>query len=464
MKKTIALAAVAGSVILMAATIDLNQLDNYAGQTRPAYIQKDNTPGNNLLTDKGATLGRVLFYDKNLSADNSIACGSCHQQRFAFGDTALRSNGINGGLTGRHTMRLVNARFGNEVKFFWDERAASLEAQTTQPIQNHVEMGFSGTNGDLDLDSLIRKLETISYYETLFTFVYGDADITETRIQQALAQFVRSIQSFDAKYDIGRAQVPNDAAPFPNFTQQENMGKNLFLAPPPNGAGCQGCHRAPEFDIDPNSLNNNVIGVFDAPGQTDLTNTRAPSLRDLVNPDGTLNGPLMHDGSISTLAALIDHYDHIVLNPANTNLDPRLVGPGGQGQNLQLNQTQKDALIAFLKTLTGSNLYTDPKWSDPFDENGNLTLVPATASVNESMEVNIRLFPNPTAGWITVDVPAGTYRLEVYDAAGRRLGAQTVYPQQTLDLSALPDGLLVFRITDAGTGETFVKKIIKNHP
>lgn len=463
MKKTIALSAAIGSIALMAATLDLNQLDNYTTQTRPAYIQKDNTPGNNPITDKGATLGRVLFYDKNLSANNSISCGSCHKQQFAFGDTAVQSRGLSGGLTDRHTMRLVNARFGNEAKFFWDERAASLEIQTTQPIQNHVEMGFSGDNGDPDLDSLIRKLEEIDYYQTLFTFVYGDAQITENRIQRALAQFVRSIQSFDAKYDIGRAQVPNDAAPFPNFTQQENMGKGLFLAPPPNGAGCQGCHQAPEFDIDPNALNNNVIGVAGNPGLIDLTNTRAPSLRDVVNPGGSLNGPLMHDGSLLGLPALIDHYNLIALNAANTNLDPRLVGPNNQGQSLQLNPTQKDALVAFLRTLTGSNIYTDPKWSNPFDANGNLTLIPATSSVDETQELEIRLFPNPSLGYVTIDVPAGNYRIEIYDAAGRRLRAETVYPQQTLDLTGLPDGLLLFRVSNTDIRQEIVKKIIKNH-
>ena len=78
-----------------------------------------------------------LFYDKNLSIDNSISCASCHQQAAAFGDLATVSTGVDG-VTGRHSMRLAYARFGNEDRFFWDERAPSLEAQTTQPIQDHV--------------------------------------------------------------------------------------------------------------------------------------------------------------------------------------------------------------------------------------------------------------------------------------------------------------------------------------
>jgi len=314
----------------------------------------------------------VLFYDKNLSANNTIACASCHKQAFAFGDTARLSVGLNGGLTGRHAMRLANARFGNEVKFFWDERATSLEDQTTHPIQDFTEMGFSGTGGQPGFDSLVNKLQNIGYYDTLFTLAFGSSAINEDRIQRALAQFVRSIQSFDSKFDAGLATTNNLGAPFPNFTPQENQGKNLFVAPPPaGGAGCQGCHAAPEFDVDPNSLNNGVLATAANPAVLDLTNTRAPSLRNLFNPGGTLNGPLMHNGNFATIQAVIDHYNLVPQNPANTNLDPRLAGPGG---NLQLTQNEKNALEAFLRTLTGTDVYTNPKWSNPFNADETLDL------------------------------------------------------------------------------------------
>lgn len=361
--------------------IDLNTLEDYADQPIPDYILKDNSPGVNPISDAGATLGRVLFYDKNLSVDNTISCASCHQQEFAFGDPAPLSTGVDG-LTGRHSMRLVNARFGDEVRFFWDERANTLEQQTTMPIQDHVEMGFSGENGDPGLDSLIVKLEAIGYYQQLFEFVYGDPEITEVRMRLAMAQFVRSMQSFDSKFDVGRAQAPNNAAPFPNFTQQENLGKTLFLTPSnAGGAGCNGCHRAPEFDIDPNSLNNGVIGVAGQPGESDFTVTRSPSLRDVVNPNGLPNGPFMHNGVFGNLLGVVNHYNLVPPNPANDNLDPRLGGgPGNPGQDLQLTNQEKDALIAFLGTLTGQDVYTNEKWSDPFDEDGNLTVIPFCGS------------------------------------------------------------------------------------
>lgn len=351
--------------------INLKSLENYASQPKPAYITRDNTAGNTI-TDKGATLGRILFYDKNLSKNNTISCSSCHKQELAFGDNAVASTGVNG-TTGRHSMRLVNARFSNETKFFWDERASTLEVQTTFPIQDHIEMGFSGTNGDGNMQDLIAKLQNIKYYQEMFTFVYGDAVVTQTRIQNALAQFIRSIQSFDSKYDAGRALSANDQQPFSNFTAQENQGKNLFLAPPVfdgsgnrtgGGLGCAACHAAPEFDINPNSRNNGIIGKISGTG-IDITNTKAPSLRNVTNSSGIENGRFMHTGGFTTLQQVIGHYANINIAAGNTNLDPRLT-PNGIGQKLNLTAQETDALIAFLKTLSGSDVYTNKKWSNPF--------------------------------------------------------------------------------------------------
>jgi cytochrome c peroxidase len=351
--------------------LDLANLNNYANQVIPPYITKDNAIGNKI-TDKGATLGRVLFYDKNLSSNNTISCSSCHLQANAFGDTNVASSGVNG-TTGRHSMRLINTRFAVESKFFWDERAATLEIQTTTPIKDHGEMGFSGANGDLSITDLTAKLGNIGYYKELFKFVYGTEEVTEVKIQTALAQFIRSIQSFDSKYDTGRALIANDNQNFANFTTQENLGKNLFLTAPQfdatstriaGGVGCAGCHAAPEFDIDPNSRNNGIIGTLSGTG-IDITNTRAPSLRDLVKQDGSQNGAMMHTSSLATLQTVIGHYGTITIAPGNTNLDPRL-RPNGIGQKLNLNSTEVDALVAFLKTLSGSNVYNDPKWSTPF--------------------------------------------------------------------------------------------------
>jgi len=352
-------------------SIDLQNLANYANQAVPAYITKNNAQGN-IISDKGATLGRVLFYDKKLSSNNTISCSNCHIQSNAFGDVALASQGVNG-TTGRHSMRLINVRFANEAKFFWDERAINLEAQTSMPIKDHGEMGFSGQNGDQSFSDLIVKLNAVGYYRELFKFAYGTEEITESKIQTALSQFIRSIQSFDSKYDAGRALAANENQNFANFTAQENQGKNLFLTAPnftsgvrtSGGLGCAGCHRAPEFDIDPNTGNNGIIGTIAGTG-IDITNTRAPSLRDLVKIDGTTNGPMMHTGVITSLQQAIGHYGTINIAPGNNNLDQRL-RPGGVGQQLNLTAAEVNSVIAFLRTLSGNDVYTNPKWSNPFN-------------------------------------------------------------------------------------------------
>ena len=373
--------------------IDSSELYDYESLIVPSYITKDNTTSNTI-SNAGATLGRVLFYDNALSSNDTVSCASCHQQAVGFSDTATVSQGVNG-VTGRHSMRLVNTRFAEEANFFWDERAATLEEQTTQPIRDHGEMGFSGEDGAPDFNELISKLEQSNYYPTLFTMAFGNSVITEERMQDAMAQFLRSIQSFDSRFDIGRSQAPDNISNFVNFSTLENQGKQLFLRPPTfntgtgeriagSGLGCNGCHQAPEFDIDTNSRNNGVIGVAGNVLDTDLTNTRSPTLRDLFAPDGNENGPFMHDGSLATFSDVLDHYNTITHDPAiNPTLDNRLrAGVGGSGpsngpgQKLLLTDDERDALTAFMKTLGGTDVYVSPLWSDPFLPDGSLSLTP----------------------------------------------------------------------------------------
>jgi len=449
--------------ILISGTIDLDDLFNYENQNIPSYITKDNTPVSNQIVNQITTLGRVLFYDKNLSENNTIACASCHQQAFAFSDPLTSSVGLNGGNTGRHSMRLVNSRFSNEENFFWDERAANLENQVTQPIQDHIEMGFSGTNGDPDFNDLITKLSAIDYYQILFEFSYGNSSIDEDKIQRALAQFIRSIQSFDSKFDEGFVQSPNLNAPFPNFTPQENLGKQLFLNPPPNGgAGCVGCHAPPEFDIDPNTLNNGVIGVIGNSSEIDVTNTRSPSLRDIVNPDGSLNGPMMHDGSMTTLLEVIEHYNTIPNNPDNTNLDNRLQGPGNQTQQLNLTTNEKNALEAFLKTLTGTDVYTNEIWSDPFDLGGNITLIGSVLSSNvDVFGKNIATYPNPVESDLIIRLESGIYKTTIYTISGQLVLQKDIDGNHQMNLQSLAKGIYILKIRDVESNRVFNKKFVK---
>ncbi len=189
---TAAPAAATGSPVAAALpglNIDLANLPNYAAPVLPAYydasvLADDNTPASNRATNAAATLGRVLFYDRQLSVNNTLSCASCHQQAQGFGDPRRFSLGFAGGATTAHAMRLGNVRWYAPGSMFWDKRAASLEAQATQPIQHPVEMGFDAAAGGLP--ALFARLQALPYYPSLFTAAFGDASVTEDRVQRAL--------------------------------------------------------------------------------------------------------------------------------------------------------------------------------------------------------------------------------------------------------------------------------------
>jgi cytochrome c peroxidase len=373
--------------------IDLAALPNYARQTKPSYIFEDNTPvatapnaQPNPLTNTGATLGRLLFYDKRLSRNDTVSCSSCHRQDHAFGDPAIASTGV-AGMTPRHAMRLVNSRFA-EPRFFWDDRAPTLEAQATQPFRNAIEMGFSGTNGDPDFSDLLAKMSALPEYRTLFNAAFGSPGIDETRIQRALAQFIRSIQSFDSKFDDGLALGAAGQSSFANFTDSEKRGRQLFTNPDSNGgANCMFCHSDPTFSNSSASGNDGVITTI--AGGTDLTVISSPTLRDLVGPSGQLNAPLMHNGSFTSIAQVIEHYNAIPGD--NPNLSLFLKRNGGIPQSLNLTAQQKLDLEAFLRTLSGKALYTDPKWSNPFRPDGSITIIDTAPPPSQTVNLSTRL-------------------------------------------------------------------------
>ena len=347
-------------------TVDLAALPRYSQPTFPVHydtqvLGTDNQRASNVVTDLGATLGRVLFFDKRLSVSGTVSCASCHQQSLGFGDRATFSAGFEAGLvTGAHAMRLPNARFYTPGTMFWDKRAATLEAQTTQPIQSSVEMGFDAAHGGLP--ALFSRMQALPYYPELFKAVYGDSQITEDRIQKALAQYVRSMVSTHSRWDDGAALTYDPAlpgkgagAPKPTFTASENRGQQLFFTgKPQGGAGCIACHTAPTFALAGNSLSNGL-----AAGET--RTFKSPSLKGVSD-----TGPYMHDGSKATLLDVIEHYDHGIQDgPA---LDPRLKGPDGQPQRLNLSAADKQALVDFLRTLQDPVLASDPRFTTPFKQ------------------------------------------------------------------------------------------------
>lgn len=327
---------------------------SYANITLPAHLRdrrarnEDNTPANNPVTDQGATLGRVLFYDTKLSRNKSISCASCHIQENGFSDPLAFSIGFEGGLTGRNSMGLANAKFYERGHFFWDERADALEDQVLMPIQDDVEMG-------MDLPTLVTRLQNLPYYKTLFQSAYGDTTVTSEHISLALSQFVRSMLSYQSKYDAG---VPTN---YSNFSQLERQGLDLFNS---RRAACSACHSGPNFvgtRIDNNGLEFPFIdlGVGGNTGRTqDEGKFKMSSLRNIEQ-----SAPYMHDGRFATLEEVINHYSNGVV--PNPNLGNQL-GTANNRRPINFNNQEKEALLAFLKTLTDEAFLTEPKYSDPF--------------------------------------------------------------------------------------------------
>jgi cytochrome c peroxidase len=309
-----------------------------------SVVSYDNTPTENPITDAGAALGRVLFYDPRLSANDGISCAGCHNPALGFSDTPAQSTGFAGGLTRRHSPGLANARFYQRGRFFWDERAPSLEAQALMPIQDAGEMG-------LTLDDLTAKLEATPYYPPLFAAAFGTSEVTSDRVSRAVAQFVRSLVSGESRYDQGVA-----AGGAPGFggvlTPEEIEGEALFRS-----TGCAECHATVAQVSD--SIHN--IGLDAASPDTGAGRGafKAPSLRNVA-----VRPRFMHDGRFTSLEQVIDFFDAGV--QPNPDLDPRLKAGDGTPKRLNLTTGQKAALAAFLRTLTDSTFLTSPRFANPF--------------------------------------------------------------------------------------------------
>ncbi|WP_124981480.1 cytochrome-c peroxidase [Nonlabens xiamenensis] len=333
------------------------------GQPLPTSINGlDNSPSDNPITNEGATLGRVLFYDKGLSANGTIACASCHKQDKGFSDEAILSVGFDGGLTGRHSMTLINSRFYQRGRFFWDERASTLEEQVLQPFQDPVEMGMT-------LEQVVSAVQEKDFYPALFENAFGSQDINSDRISRALSQFVRSIVSYSSRYDEGRALSASPGANFPNFTNEENLGKNLFFQTIPNGGGaCFGCHTTEAFvSANPGPQNNGLDLATTDEGAGAVFNNpifesrfKTTTLRNIE-----LTAPYMHDGRFATLDEVVEHYNSGI--QAHPTLSPALTDDNGNPVQLNFSAAEKAALVAFLKTLTDMSLSSEEKWSDPFE-------------------------------------------------------------------------------------------------
>lgn len=297
-----------------------------------------------------ATLGRVLFYDGQLSKNNATACASCHQQKKAFADGLDLSPGFGGKLTTRNSMSFSNLATNNN--FFWDSRQSRLHNLASEPVTNHIEMGME------DMPTLIEKLRGISYYPELFEKAYGSTYIDEHRFANAITQFLASITSSQTSFD--RA-IESD---FEDFSELEKLGMAIFFS---DKAQCASCHsgvnfaaadgQSGEYASTSGTANIGLDIDYNDHGKED-GQFKIPSLRNIA-----LTAPYMHDGRFSTLREVLNHYNGGI--QAHFNLDDKLIA-GGNPIRLQLNSLELDALEAFLHTLTDEDMITNPMFSNPF--------------------------------------------------------------------------------------------------
>lgn len=319
-----------------------------------AFLPPD-LPADNIPTVTGVQLGRMLFYEKRLSQDNSQSCASCHKQIDGFSDERKFSLGVKGLEGRRQAMPLFNLAW-HKFGFFWDGRAATLREQALRPIQDTLEMNESLVN-------VIAKLKQDQLYKDQFIRAFGDDNITAERIGLAIEQFEITLISNRSKYDdflAGKVQL----------TESEERGRVLFFSEfDPNtgakGGECFHCHVGDNFSMH-TYLNNGLDSEarFTDLGRYEITlneeqraRFKLPSLRNVA-----LTAPYMHDGRFQTLEEVIEHYNTGVFysGTLDESMDHNLLPDG-----LQLSEQDKADLIAFLKTLTDLEFVKDERYSEP---------------------------------------------------------------------------------------------------
>ena len=333
------------------------------------------------IDDDIATLGRVLFYDEKLSALEDISCGTCHIQELSFTESKRFSEGISA-PTKRNSMHLNDLSWSNADGFSWVMKEDELSSMILLPLTDENEIGAN-------IDDVRIKLENTLYYPELFTKAFGDSNISEERIVDALVHFISSMTTFNSKFDDA---LKND---FSGFSESESLGMGIF------SETCSTCHSqgAHSFFGEEIFTDVNVIQVFPfffnngleskpddigagewMPGFDHLF--KVPTLRNIE-----LTGPYMHDGQFTTLEEVVDHYsDGIIANEWSDFFIPS----GG----FNFSQGEKTALIDFMKTFTDESFLTEVRWSDPFAE---------TVSTENQLSIeSISLQPNPTTDRATI--------------------------------------------------------------
>lgn len=315
-------------------------------------------PVDNPLTEAGVELGRHLFYDPIMSVDSTTSCASCHLQNLGFTDAMAISRGVDGRQGKRSSMSLVDVAFFR-TGLFWDGRVGELEDQALEPVEDAVELAHQWPN----LEAQLRKHVS---YPAMFRRAFGietTGEITRDLAVRAIAQFERTIVTQgSSKYD--RVLANRDVFYDTDEMGNEQLGFEIFFDTVPDvpDGQCFHCHGGPL--LTDNEFRNNgldeVTSLDDFEdlglgGVTGMKNKnglfRTPSLRNIA-----LTAPYMHDGRFATLEEVMDHY--ISGGHPSPNKDPLM-------DSIFLDNKEKAAVIAFLKTLTDESLLTDDRYSNP---------------------------------------------------------------------------------------------------
>ncbi len=351
---------------LIQQTLDLPEKPLDYDVQLPTHLSRSGLFARNINRDM-ATLGRVLFYDQELSSTGEVSCASCHKQELAFSDEKASSNGINGQQTDRNSLALGSvasfaAYYGVDlfgtfgVPFMWDNRFGTAREQAKAAFTSEKEMGMT-------IESLIQTIEDREFYAPLFRRAYGSTAVTEERIMSAVAEFVDGLGTFDSKFDQA-AEASTDGinmnVPFADFTALENRGKEIYLE------SCAGCHSSvfgrPVMNEANNGLSMNYedegIGGF-TQNATDMYMFKIPTLRNIA-----LSAPYMHDGRFESLEEVVDFYSDGVAD--HPKLHELLRDGSGQPLRLNLSSEDKMALVDFLETLTDVQYLQEMRYSDPF--------------------------------------------------------------------------------------------------
>lgn len=323
----------------------------------PYFFPEPEIPADNPMTVEGIALGRHLFWDKALSRNNTVSCGTCHAPDAAFANNVAHSTGLYGDLTPRNSMPLINMAWN--TSFFWDGRALTLEEQIAHPIHNPIEM-------DMDWPSAVERVSTDADYQDMFTAAFGTPCVDSTRITFAIAQFIRTMISaksdFDRAYYYGQGQLSLSQIRGMELFKAEGGDPNIYPGGQ-NGGDCFHCHGGAMVQFTDHQFHNNGLdSVFADYGRADVTGSpydkglfKTPTLRNIA-----LTAPYMHDGRFGTLEEVVEHYNsggHF-----SATLDPLMKFPG---VGLGLSPQDKEDLVNFLKSLTDTAFVNNPAFQDP---------------------------------------------------------------------------------------------------